>query len=65
MFAEAGRVSRDWNCIVDRYSAWYDETTCLIWMLVWAKPEGIKKNEYCIWYYKYKDGAGQLWHFDE
>jgi hypothetical protein len=53
------------NCIVDRHSAWYDKTTGLIWMLVWAKPEGIKENEYCIWYYKYKDGAGQLWHFDE
>jgi hypothetical protein len=64
-FMNAAASPAEANCIVDRHSAWYDKTTGLIWMLVWAKPEGIKENEYCIWYYKYKDGAGQLWHFDE
>ena len=53
------------NCIVDRYSAWYDESTGLIWMLVWAKAAGIKKGEYCLWHYNYKAGAGELWHFDD
>ena len=64
-FMNAAASPGEANCIVDRYSAWYDETTGLIWMLVWANPDGIKKGEYCIWYYKYQDGAGQLWNFDE
>jgi hypothetical protein len=33
------------NCIVDRHSAWFDEDTGLIWMLVWSRAAGIKKGE--------------------
>ena len=51
------------NCKVDRHSAWYDAETGLIWMLVWAKAAGIKKGAYCLWYYMFEAGAGQLWNF--
>ena len=51
------------NCMVDRHSAWYDEDTGLIWMLVWSKPARIKKGQYCMWYYDHTAGAGNLWHF--
>jgi hypothetical protein len=53
------------NCSVDRHSAWYDEKTGLIWMLVWSRAAGIKKGEYCLWFYNHKAGAGKLWHFDD
>ncbi len=32
------------NCIVDRHSAWFDETTGLIWMLVRSRAAGIQKG---------------------
>ena len=51
------------NCKVDRHSAWYDQDTGLIWMLVWAKAAGIKKGDYCLWHYNHEAGAGQLWNF--
>ncbi len=52
------------NCYVDRHSAYYDAEEDLVWMLVWSKAAGIKKGKYCLWYYKFKAGAGKLWHFD-
>ena len=64
-FMNAAESQKSANCSVDRHSAWYDEETGLIWMLVWSRPAGIKKGEYCLWFYNYKAGAGKLWHFDD
>jgi len=63
-FINAAESQKLANCIVDRRSAWYDEDTGLIWMLVWSKAAGMQKGKYCSWYYKFKAGAGKLWHFD-
>ncbi len=63
-FINAAESQKLANCIVDRRSAWYDEDTGLIWMLVWSKTAGMQKGKYCSWYYKFKAGAGKLWHFD-
>ena len=59
-FMNASRSQKSANCIVDRHSAWFDESTGLIWMLVWSKAGGIKKGEYCLWFYNYEAGAGKL-----
>ena len=59
-FMNAATSQKLANCIVDRHSAWFDESTGLIWMLVWSKAAGIKKGEYCLWFYNYKAGAGKL-----
>ena len=59
-FMNAATSQKLANCIVDRHSAWFDESTGLIWMLVWSKAAGVKKGEYCLWFYKYKAGAGKL-----
>jgi serine/threonine protein kinase len=64
-FINAAASQKLANCVVDRSSAWYDKDTGLIWMLVWSKDAGIKKGGYCMWYYKYKAGAGKLWNFDD
>ena len=64
-FMNAAESQKEANCIVDRHSAWLDESTGLIWMLVWSKAAGIKKGKYCLWFYNYKAGAGKLWHFDD
>ena len=64
-FMNAAASQKLANCIVDRQSAWYEKETGLIWMLAWSREPGIKKGEYCMWYYKYKAGAGKLWHFDD
>ena len=62
-FMNASDSKASANCLVDRTNAWYDATTGLIWMLVWSKPQGIQKGQYCVWDYNPEAGAGDCWHF--
>ena len=64
-FMNAATTHKSANCTVDRHSAYLDESTDLIWMLVWSKPAGIKLGTYCEWSYNYLAGAGKLWKFWE